>query len=132
MTWVPCLDYTDPGRLLGHITLSVTTVQRFLDAQPGFPHALATELLHCILSHHGATEHGSPVAPMTLEALALHMADNLDAELNMFATYATQAPDPQHPGWTQYHRRLERRLYLPAVVSPKPPPPLPLPAESCA
>ena len=36
---------------------------------PDFPPDLALELEHLILSHHGSREHGSPVVPMTVEAL---------------------------------------------------------------
>ena len=40
-------------------------------------------LEHMILSHHGQHEFGSPVLPMTKEALILSIADNIDAKLNM-------------------------------------------------
>ena len=33
-----------------------------------------------ILAHHGKLEHGSPVLPMTLEAIVLHYADNFDGD----------------------------------------------------
>ena len=35
---------------------------------------------HCILSHHGRQEWGSPVEPSTPEALILHQADNWSAK----------------------------------------------------
>jgi len=49
---------------------------------------------------------------MTPEALALHMADNLDAKMGMLLSFAEQAPDPQHPGWTQFHKSLGRYLLV--------------------
>ena len=41
-------------------------------------------LCHCIASHHGELEWGSPVVPKLPEAAALHFIDNLDAKLEMF------------------------------------------------
>lgn len=35
-----------------------------------------------ILSHHGKYEFGSPVLPLTKEALILNMVDDMDAKLN--------------------------------------------------
>ena len=37
-----------------------------------------------IVSHHGEYEYGSSKLPMTLEAVALHHLDNLDAKLASF------------------------------------------------
>ena len=37
---------------------------------------------HCILSHHGKLEYGSPVTPATVEAIILNMADLTSAGLN--------------------------------------------------
>ena len=42
---------------------------------------LETELKHCILAHHGEFEFGSPKKPAIIEAMALNLADNLDAKL---------------------------------------------------
>ena len=40
-------------------------------------------LEHMILAHHGKKEFGSPVLPMTREALVLSIADDLDAKMNI-------------------------------------------------
>lgn len=50
----------------------------------GFPVKLANELKHCILSHHGELEYGSPKKPALIEAVALAFADNTDAKLEGF------------------------------------------------
>ncbi len=112
LTWNRVFDYTDAGRLIGHITLGVALIQEHLRHLPEFPAPLAMELLHCILSHHGEYEWGSPKRPKTLEALVLHYAENLDGKVNGFLHFAEHSPDPQHPGWTQYNRSLERYLYF--------------------
>ena len=50
----------------------------------GFPRKLAAELKHCILSHHGELEFGSPKKPALAEAVALSFADNTDAKMVSF------------------------------------------------
>lgn len=39
-------------------------------------------VLHCILSHHGQREWGSPVAPATKEAWMLHLCDAMSARMD--------------------------------------------------
>jgi 3'-5' exoribonuclease len=122
LTWERVFDYTDAGRLLGHITLGVALVQEHLRRLPEFPEPLAMELLHCILSHHGEYEWGSPKRPKTLEALVLHYAENLDGKISGFLSFVGRSADPQHPGWTQYNRSLERYLYFGEATPPEPDP----------
>lgn len=112
LAWDRTFDYTDAGRLLGHITLGAFMVEERIRAIPEFPAELANSLLHCILSHHGELEWGSPKRPKTLEAIVLHYAENLDGKVNSFLNFAKQNPDPQHPGWTQFNKALDRYLYF--------------------
>ncbi len=112
LTWDRVFDYTDPGRLLGHITLGALMVEERIRAIPDFPAALANSLLHCILSHHGELEWGSPKRPKTLEAIVLHYAENLDGKVSSFLSFAKRYPDPQHPGWTLFNKALDRYLYV--------------------
>lgn len=74
-------DYTDDGNLLGHIFIGTEMIGEKIKEISGFPPVLAGELKHCILAHHGELEFGSPKKPAIVEALALSMADNLDAKL---------------------------------------------------
>lgn len=122
LTWDRVFDYTDAGRLLGHITLGALLVEERIRAIPGFPEELARRLLHCILSHHGELEWGSPRRPKTLEALVLHYAEDLDGKVNSFLGFAQSHPDPQHPGWTQFNKALDRYLYFGAGGDANPPP----------
>jgi 3'-5' exoribonuclease len=112
LSWERTFDYTDAGRLLGHITLGTLLVEERIRAVPGFPEALAERLLHCVLSHHGELEWGSPKRPKTLEALVLHYAEDLDGKVNSFLGFSQSHPDPQHPGWTQFNKALDRHLYF--------------------
>ncbi len=112
LTWDRVFDYTDAGRLLGHITLGVLLVEERIRDIPDFPQSVAERLLHCILSHHGELEWGSPKRPKTLEAIVLHYAEDLDGKVNAFLAFAREHPDPQHPGWTQFNRALDRYLFI--------------------
>ncbi len=78
------IDLTDAGRLLGEIPLGYYRIRREIEDLPGFPSATAQAVLHIILSHHGALEHGSPVLPATREATLVHMIDNLGGRLGSF------------------------------------------------
>jgi len=55
-------------------------------AQCGLDEGLTDKVLHCILSHHGMREFGSPVAPHSREAHVLHHMDALSARLNDAST----------------------------------------------
>ncbi len=78
----PRLGYTTEGSLVGHMPI----VLAWLDAAAP-AHGLEGEILlhlrHIILSHHGQHEFGAPVLPQTLEAMFVHLLDNLDAKLEM-------------------------------------------------
>jgi 3'-5' exoribonuclease len=74
-------DFTDTGRLLGHIYVGAARVDQAISRVEGFPEELRLRVIHAILAHHGERAKGSPVTPRTPEAIALHYADNLDGSL---------------------------------------------------
>lgn len=78
------IEMSDAGRLHGEIPLGYARVRDEIAQIDGFPFELSQALLHIILSHHGALEHGSPVVPCTREATLVHMADNLGSKLGSF------------------------------------------------
>lgn len=100
--------YTDTGRLMGHISLGIEIIDKKISMIDNFPPELKTAVEHCILSHHGTLEMGSPVVPMTLEASAVHNADNCSAELNGF-NLAIQR-DTGTGCWTDYNNIYKRYL----------------------
>jgi 3'-5' exoribonuclease len=104
------VQYSDEGRLIGHIVMGVEMVNAKMAAIEGFPKTLAMELRHLILSHHGVLEFGSPKRPKTLEALIVHYIDDLDAKVNAFQTFVDDAPEDD-TRWTPFHKLLERYLY---------------------
>lgn len=105
------IDYTDAGRLHGHIAIGYHVVASIVDSIPEFPQHLRNELLHLILSHQGAKEHGSPAVPMSREALILNAADDLDAKLGAFERIFEREHEPDKP-WSNYVNLLDRFLYF--------------------
>ena len=73
----------------------------------GFPAKLASQLKHCILSHHGELEFGSPKKPAIMEAVALNFADNTDAKLQTFTEILESTTEK---GWMGYNRLLESNI----------------------
>ena len=80
---LPENDYTEEGNFLGHIVIGTDMVSLEISKIENFPKDLELQLKHCILSHHGELEHGSPKKPALAEAIALNFADNMDAKMNI-------------------------------------------------
>lgn len=85
------IAYSDVGRLLGHISMGNAMIEVECSHLPGYPMTKKALLQHIILSHHGLLEYGSPKRPKTLEALIVHHADQLDAQLSNYLEYASAA-----------------------------------------
>lgn len=110
LSFTKIIDYTDRGRLIGHIVLGVELVKEQIASLESFPEQLALELEHILLSHHGVLEYGSPKRPKTLEAVIINMIDDLDAKVNAFQEFIDNAND-NDSSWTPYHRLFERFIY---------------------
>jgi len=105
------VEYSVEGNLVGHIVLGAAMLREALADHPDVPAELALEIEHLILSHHGARELGSPVKPMTAEALVLAAVDDLDAKLHQVRRHL--AADTTDGRFTTYHRYLDRALFKP-------------------
>jgi 3'-5' exoribonuclease len=103
-------EYTDAGKLLGHIMIGVEMIEEKVRQLPGFPRELAILLKHLLLSHHGQYEYGSPKRPKTLEAVILNFIDDLDSKINGVQTHIGKEPDSDS-SWTQYHRMYDRYFF---------------------
>jgi len=104
------IEYSDKGRLEGHIALGVEFVGEYMRGIEDFPEELELRIKHMILSHHGSLENGSPVVPMTVEAMVLHYIDNLDAQVRgALQILSKQSGDRDR--WTEYVRLLNRYIY---------------------
>ncbi len=100
-------DYTDDGQFLGHIVIGVEMVGEKIREIPDFPPILANELKHCILSHHGEYEFGSPKKPAIMEAVALNFADNTDAKLE---TFTEMMENSKESGWLGFNRLFDSNV----------------------
>ena len=105
----PINDYTDDGNLLGHIVIGSEKVGKAADSIEGFPAVLRSQLQHCILSHHGKLEYGSPKVPSLIEAVALNYADNTDAKLETMKEILQGTKDPGSE-WLGYNRLMESNV----------------------
>jgi 3'-5' exoribonuclease len=107
-------DYSDEGRLLGHIIIGIERVEDKIRQIPDFPKDLSTLLKHLLLSHHGQYQWGSPKKPMTLEAVMLHYIDDMDAKINGIQQFL-KSQVPEGSRWSAYHRMFEQFFYVPTL-----------------
>ena len=127
-------DYTDEGKLIGHITIGAEIVDKAARELGSFPSEKLMEIKHLVLSHHGIYEYGSPKRPKTVEAIVLAFLDDMDAKVNAVETLIRN--DLNEGNWTTYSRMFERFIYKKrpetvAVHEDCDSAPEPAPAESC-
>ena len=101
-------DYTDEGQFLGHIVIGTQMAGEQIAKLKDFPQILKNELLHCIVAHHGKLEFGSPKKPVIPEAIALNMADEIDAKMETFKELYDATTTH---GWLGYNRLFESYLF---------------------
>ncbi len=109
-------DYSDEGRLLGHIILGIEKVEDKIRQLPDFPKDLSILIKHFILSHHGQDIWGSPKRPMTLEAVMLHYLDDMDAKMNGIQQFIKNQGS-EGSRWSPYHRTFDQNFYLPNTLN---------------
>jgi 3'-5' exoribonuclease len=101
-------SYSRDGNLVGHVTLGAIMVRQAISAIADFPDVLRAQIEHLIVSHHGHKEFGAPVEPMTVEAMILSAADELDAKVNQVRSALAEEGEGE---FTAYHPRLGRVLW---------------------
>lgn len=96
----PLPEVTDAQRWEGHLVISYAWTREaaapLLAEMPESADEI-NRLLHCILSHHGQLEYGSPTVPACAEAFILSQADMTDARLAEIAEGGNEVleRDPQ-------------------------------------
>jgi 3'-5' exoribonuclease len=116
-------DYSDEGRLVGHLVMTAQMIREKALALPGFPRELEWHLTHIVLAHHGQLEYGSPKLPVTLEAHLVHAIDSLDSRVASWLDLMAKDPGEK---WTAPSRLYDRHLWkgtLPTVRNKGPVPP---------
>ncbi len=107
------IDFTDAGRFLGHVIQGVTFITERAAGLRSFPDDKLQQLLHCVVSHHGELEWGSPKRPKTIEALILHHVDNLDAKVKGFLEIVEGSREAP---WTDLRNLFRRPLHVPRAT----------------
>lgn len=115
-------EYTKEGQLIGHHVLGCELVDKISSQIPDFPADLKIQVKHLILAHHGRLEYGSPKVPHTIEALLVHMVDDMDSKVNTILDFI--AEDTNAGEFTLVNRMFERPFLktkvAPTVSGPSP------------
>lgn len=110
--WSTALRFTEAGHLVGHVVGGAMMAKKAADSIANFDPLLNLALQHAILAHHGMKEYGSPKQPKSLEAMIVHAADELDANIGM---YHKAVAESEHEGtlglFTKRHFLLDRPLF---------------------
>ena len=112
LTYDAAFDYSDKGKLLGHIMMGALLVNNTASSIDGFPEELKEQLIHLVLSHQGKLEFASPVEPKTLEAIVLYQADELSAKTNAYKL-AIDAEKNKGGKWTRFLPLANTSLFIP-------------------
>ncbi len=100
--------YSAAGGLIGHILQGRDMLREASAAHRLDPEVLL-RLEHVIISHQRLPEWGSPKPPMTLEALLVHFADDIDAKFHMM--YAILRDDTTAGPLTSKKNVLMQKVY---------------------
>lgn len=103
------IDYSDEGRLIGHINLADAMIAERAGKIESFPSNLLMRLRHLILSHHGQIEYASPVVPQIPEAFILYYADEIDSKMGAVERIREKSGEA---GWSDYVKLIDRHLYF--------------------
>ncbi|MCY4523263.1 MAG: HD domain-containing protein [Halobacteriovoraceae bacterium] len=116
----PLVEYTDKGKLVGHLVDGPELVDRFTGNIPDFPDDTKMHLKHILLSHHGHLEYGSPKPPLTPEAYLVYLIDHLDSKMNSILQIIER--DMNMGQWTSLSKHLPQSLFkgrLPHYTRPR-------------
>ena len=112
-------EYTDEGRLLGHIVQGIVMLEPHL-RKSGLEPGLIMHFKHLIASHHGELQFGAVREPSTPEAFVLHHADNIDAKLAQCRGVLPPSEGGDGMVWSAYQSLLGRSVCRP-VHTPEDP-----------
>lgn len=103
------VEYTEEGKLVGHLVKGLEIVDRFSYKIKNFPYPVKLHLKHILLSHHGEYEYGSPKIPQTSEAMLVHLIDLMDSKMHSFETIKRNDNNVGH--WSGYVKHLDRIIF---------------------
>ncbi len=103
------VEYTEEGKLVGHLVKGVEIVDRYSYKIKNFPHYMKLHLKHILLSHHGEYEYGSPKIPQTSEAFLVHLIDLMDSKMGTMEIIKKTDSNTGH--WSGFIKHLDRIVY---------------------
>lgn len=103
------VEYTEEGKLVGHLVKGLELVDRFSYKIKDFPHYLKMHIKHILLSHHGEYEYGSPKIPQTAEAYLVHLIDLMDSKMGSIEMIRKTDSTTGH--WSGFVKHLDRIVY---------------------
>jgi 3'-5' exoribonuclease len=103
------VDYTEEGKLVGHLVKGLEIVDRFAYKIKNFPHNMKMHLKHILLSHHGEYAYGSPKIPQTSEAYLVHLIDLMDSKMGSMEIIRKTDGNSGH--WSNFVKHLDRIVY---------------------
>lgn len=109
LDWERSFEYTEEGQLVGHLAIGFEMITERALAIPEFPPRLLRVLRHCVLSHHGKIEFGSPKLPVTLESFLVAAVDDLDGRFNQYAGILEGLPERET--WSAFQKTGDRMLF---------------------
>lgn len=115
LTEGPVVDYTDEGKLVGHLVQGLELVDQFAYKIKNFPHNVKLHLKHILLSHHGEYEYGSPKIPSTSEAYLVHLIDYMDSKMSSLEQVKKNDSSTGH--WSGFVKHLDRIVYKSSLPS---------------
>ena len=99
-TYDLAIDQTLEGGLIGHTVIGDRLINERAK-ELGISNATTMKLSHLILSHHGLPEYGTAIYPKTLEAIALHCVDYVEAKLTRVSATLSKVDDNT---WSDFDR----------------------------
>ncbi len=109
LTEGPNVDYTEEGKLIGHLVKGLEVVDHYAQKIKNFPYQQKMHIKHILLSHHGEYEYGSPKIPHTSEAYLVHLIDLMDSKMSSMDQ--VKKTDNSTGYWSGMIKHLDRVVY---------------------
>ncbi|MBC7715225.1 MAG: HD domain-containing protein [Rhizobacter sp.] len=109
LTEGPVVEYTEEGKLVGHLVKGLEVVDEHAFRIKNFPYNIKLHLKHILLSHHGEYEYGSPKIPSTSEAYLVHLIDLMDSKMSSLEQVKKNDNSSGH--WSGFVKHMDRIVY---------------------
>ncbi|AUN97013.1 HD domain-containing protein [Bacteriovorax stolpii] len=109
LTEGPVVDYTEEGKLVGHLVKGLEIVDHYAAKIKNFPYNMKMHIKHILLAHHGEYEYGSPKIPNTSEAYLVHLIDLMDSKMGSLEQIKKHDSSTGH--WSGFVKHMDRIVY---------------------